>query len=195
MCGRFSLAEYPESIVSALIGSEVEFFVPRAEIYPADQVDVVFRGGSGNELASMKWGWERSFSRRPLINARSAEAWDRKTWSRAMRECRCIIPASGFFEWDENQPKGRRDKYRIEPAEEDGFAFGGLYEISPAGEMFMSILTTAPNPKLARIHHRMPVILDRDGYDDWLESGTREQIENMMRPVHDNRVRLVKEMA
>ena len=195
MCGRFSLAEYPESIVSALIGTEVEFFVPRAEIYPADQVDVVFRGGSGNELASMKWGWERSFSRRPLINARSAEAWDRKTWSRAMRECRCIIPASGFFEWDENQPKGRRDKYRIEPAGEDGFAFGGLYEISPAGEMFMSILTTAPNPKLARIHHRMPVILDRDGYDGWLESGTREQIEYMMRPVQDNRVRLVKEMA
>ncbi len=192
MCGRFSLDRFPESVVAALIDAGIEF-MPRPEVYPADQVDVVFRGDAGNEMVSMKWGWERSFSKRPLINARSAEAWDKKTWSQALRERRCIIPASGFFEWDENQPKGKRDKYRVDPAHGDGFAFGGLYEISSAGEMFMSILTTAPNPKMASIHHRMPVILDKADYDDWFESGDREQLGYMMQPVHDNRVRLVKE--
>lgn len=193
MCGRFSLDRNPESVVAALIDAEVEF-VSRAEVYPADQVDVVFRGEAGNELASMKWGWVRSFSKRPLINVRSAEAWDRKTWSQAMRTRRCIIPASGFFEWDENQPKGGRDKYRIEPADGDGFAFGGLYEVSPHGEMFMSILTTAPNTKMARIHHRMPVMLDTDEISDWLESRDRRQLEHLMQPVPDDRLRLVREI-
>ena len=192
MCGRFLLDHFPKSIVAALIDAEIEF-VPRAEVYPADRVDVVFRGDEGNEVASMQWGWKRSFSNKPLINARSAGAWDKKIWVQALRNHRCIIPASGFFEWDENQPKGRRDKYRIEPVGEDGFAFGGLYEMSTDGEMFMSILTTTPSPKLSKIHHRMPVILDRVDYADWLESGDRKLLEPMMRPLHDSKLRCTKE--
>lgn len=191
MCGRFSLDRFPKSVVAALIDAEIEF-MPRSEVYPADKVEVVFRSDAGNEMVPMNWGWKRSFSKRPLINARSAEAWDKKTWSQALHERRCIIPASGFFEWDENQPKGKRDKYRIDPVHEDGFAFGGLYEISSGGEMYMSILTTAPNSKMARIHHRMPVILDQDNYYDWFESDDREQLECMMQPVHDDQVRLVR---
>ena len=192
MCGRFSLDRYPESIVTALMDAEIEF-MPRAEVHPADQVDVVFQGETGNELASMKWGWERSFAKRPLINARSAEAWDRKTWAQAMRTHRCIVPASGFFEWDENQPKGHRDKYRVEPAEEDGFAFGGLYEISPVGGRYLSILTTGANSKMARIHHRMPVILQAYEFEDWFSSMDRLQLEHMMQPVPAERIRLVRE--
>ena len=192
MCGRFSLDRFPESVVAALIDAEIEFS-PRTEVCPADRVDVVFRGDTSNEIASMQWGWKRSFSSKPLINARSAGAWEIKTWAQALRERRCIIPASGFFEWDENQPQGRRDKYRIEPADGDGFAFAGLYEISTKGEMFMSILTTAPSPMLSRIHHRMLVILDQDCYVDWLESKDRNVLEPMMRALPDSQLRLTRE--
>lgn len=192
MCGRFSLDRHPKSIIEALIDAEIEF-MPRSEIYPTNKVDVVFRGEEGNEIAQMHWGWERSFSKRPLINARSAEAWNKRTWFKALHERRCIIPASGFFEWDENQPKGKRDKYRIDPMHEDGFAFGGLYEINSDGEMFMSILTTAPNKKMAKIHHRMPVMIDKDEYGDWFESDDRVQLDQMMQPANDNWVELVKE--
>ena len=101
---------------------------------------VAIRTDNGNdELAQMQWGWERSFTKRPLINARSAEAWEKRTWSKVLQERRCIIPASGFYEWDEHMPKGKRDMYRIDPAYENGFAFGRLYEINSDGEMFMSI--------------------------------------------------------
>lgn len=192
MCGRFSLDRFPESVIAALIDAEIEFS-PRPEVCPADRVDVVFRGDTSNEIASMQWGWMRSFSSKPLINARSAGAWEKKTWAQALRERRCIIPASGFFEWDENQPQGRRDKYRIEPMDRDGFAFAGLYEISTKGEMFMSILTTTPSPKLSRIHHRMPVILNQDCYTGWLESGDRKLLEPMMRPLPDSQLRLTRE--
>ena len=192
MCGRFSLNRFPESVIAALIDAEIEFF-PRAEVCPADQVDVVFRGDTSNEIASMQWGWKRPFSSKPLINARSAGAWEKKTWAQALRERRCIIPASGFFEWDENQPQGQRDKYRVEPMDGDGFAFAGLYEISTKGEMFMSILTTTPSPMLSRIHHRIPVILDRGCYVDWLESKDRSVLEPMMHALPGSQLRLTRE--
>ena len=135
----------------------------------------------------MTWGWERSFSKRPLINARSAEAWNKRTWSKALRERRCIIPASGFFEWNENQPKGKRDKYRIDPAYDDGFAFGGLYEInSETGEMFMSILTTVPNRKMSKIHHRMPVILETEEFENWFTTDDRKEVDYMMQPANED---------
>ncbi len=186
MCGRFSLDALPSSILDVL-GLDIVDFKPRAQVYPTNQVPVAFHPNHKNELTEMTWGWERPFSKRPLINTRSAEAWEKRTWSKAMRERRCIIPASGFFEWDENQPKGKRDRYRINPAFDDGFAFGGLYEInSETGEMFMSILTTAPNEKMAEIHHRMPVILDKDEFKHWFTSDDRDEIEFMIQPANED---------
>lgn len=193
MCGRFSLDTFPKSIIDFLEVGNIDFN-PLAQVYPTNQVDVVFRHGSRNEIASMTWGWERSFSKRPLINARSQEAWDKKTWSKALRERRCIIPASGFFEWDENQPKGKRDRYRVNPIYEDGFAFGGLYEInSETGEMAMAILTTSPNKKMSKIHHRMPVILDKEEFKNWLVENDRSYIDHLMSPANDDWIELVKE--
>ncbi len=186
MCGRFFLDSVPRSIVEALIDAEI-VFIARKQIYPTNEVAVAIHTDNGNEFAQMKWGWERSFSKQPLINTRSAEAWDKKTWSKTMRKNRCIIPASGFFEWDQNQPKGKRDRYKISPAKADGFAFGGLYEVNyQTGEMFMSILTTAPNKKMAKIHHRMPVMLEQDEFIDWFDSEDHEEVMQMMRPAKDD---------
>ena len=186
MCGRFFLDSVPRSIVEALVDAEI-VFIARKQIYPTNEVAVAIHTDNGNEFAQMKWGWERSFSKQPLINTRSAEAWDKKTWSKTMRKNRCIIPASGFFEWDQNQPKGKRDRYKISPAKADGFAFGGLYEVNyQTGEMFMSILTTAPNKKMAKIHHRMPVMLEQDEFIDWFDSEDHEEVMQMMRPAKDD---------
>ena len=128
----------------------------------------------------------RGFESLSLRHARSAEAWDKRTWSKALRERRCIILASDFFEWNENQLQGKRDRYRIDPAFGDGFAFGGLYEInSETGEMFMSILTTGPNKKMQKIHHRMPVILDNEEFKNWFISDDRDEINFMMQPANE----------
>ena len=191
MCGRFSLDRFPKLIVEALINAEAEF-MPRSEIYPTNKVDVIFRSENENEMTSMTWGWERSFSKRSLINTRSFEAWKKKTWAQALKERRCVIPASGFFEWDENQPKGKRDKYRIDPMDEDGFAFGGLYEINSDGEMFMSILTTKPNKKMNKISHRMPVIVAKEQFNSWLTEDQKEIIDSIMQPVEDTSINIKK---
>lgn len=193
MCGRFSLDRFPTSILDAL-DLDIVGFKPRTQVYPTNQVSVAFRPNYKNELTEMTWGWERPFSKRPLINARGAEAWEKRTWSKALRERRCIIPASGFYEWNENQPQGKRDRYRIDPVYDDGFAFGGLYEInSESGEMFMCILTTGPNKKMAKIHHRMPVILETDEFDHWFTSDSRDEINFLMQPANEDWITLEKQ--
>ena len=186
MCGRFSLDRLPTNILDVL-DVELLNFKPRTQVYPTQQVPVVYRPNGSNDLTEMSWGWERPFTKRPLINFRGWEAWEKRTWSKAIRERRCIVPSSGFFEWNENQPKGNRDRYRIDPAFEDGFAFGGLYEInSETGEMFVSIATTDPNKKMARIHHRMPVILETDEFDNWFTSDDRDEIDYLMQPANED---------
>ena len=186
MCGRFSLDSLPTNILDAL-DLNIVGFIPRTQVYPTNQVFVAFRPNGENEITEMTWGWERPFTKRPLINFRGWEAWEKRTWSKAMRERRCIVPSSGFFEWNENQPKGNRDRYRIDPVFEDGFAFGGLYEInSETGEMFVSIATTDPNKKMAKIHHRMPVILETDEFEHWFTSDDRDEINFLMQPPNED---------
>ncbi len=194
MCGRFSLGQYPDSIIKALDVGPVNF-KPRNQVYPTNQIDVVFRGEDSNEIAVMTWGWERPFTKRPLINFRGYEAWEKRTWSKALRERRCISPVSGFFEWNENHPKGHRDRYRIKPTYDDEFAFGGVYEInSETGEMFVSIATTDPNKKMSKIHHRMPVILDKDEFNDWFVSKERDHVDDLMRPANEDWIDVVLDM-
>lgn len=190
MCGRFSTSTLPINILNGLSVS-VRHWESRDQVYPKDDVNVVFRDES-NEITLMKWGWERSFSPRPLINTRGLEAWTKKTWAQAIQERRCIIPAKAFYEWDENQPKGKRDRYRISSTQNDGFAMGGLYEINKDGELFMSILTTLPNEKMSKIHHRMPVILNEENYEAWFTSTDRKEVEFMMKPLADSQINIVK---
>ncbi len=193
MCGRFSLDRFPDNIVEALIDAEIAF-TPREQVYPSDDVQVVFRTESGNEMVQMKWGWERSFAKRPLINTRANEAWGKPTWKDAIKNRRCIVPASAYFEWNENQPKGKRDCYRVEPVVGNGFALGGLYEVNQdTGEMFMSILTTEPNSKMAEIHHRMPVIVDTSNFDSWLQSAVQDEINSMLIPLESDQIEMYKQ--
>ena len=193
MCGRFSLDTLPKKLMQEL---DVAYpnFKTRTQIYPTNEVGVVFRANGTNELAQMTWGFERPFTKKPLINFRGYEAWEKRTWSKALRERRCIVPASGFFEWNENQPKGKRDRYRINPLHDDSLALGGVYEInSETGEMFFAIATTDPNKQMAKIHHRMPVILDNDEFNLWFESNNRDVVDYMMGAANEDWVELIKE--
>ncbi len=193
MCGRFSLDVLPTTLIKDL-GVTYPNFKPHKQIYPTNEVGVVFRANGHNELAQMKWGFERLFNKKPLINFRGFEAWEKRTWSKALRERRCIIPASGFYEWDEHQPKGKRDRYRINPVHDDGLALGGVYEInSGTGEIFFAIATTNPNKKMAEIHHRMPVILDYDELALWFVSEDRDEINHMMGAANEDWIEVVKE--
>lgn len=192
MCGRFAAPRNAEDILTEL-DLEWQEFSPEREVFPTNQVLAFINEDGQHQAIGMTWGWQRNFTKRPLINVRGPEAWGKRTWSEAIQTRRCVIPAASFFEWDQNQPKGKRDRYRIDLSHGKDFAMGGLFEFDPeSGEYFCSILTTAPNNIMQPIHHRMPVILDNTALTTWLISKDTEVVNQLMEPIADEVTRLAR---
>jgi putative SOS response-associated peptidase YedK len=108
-----------------------------------------------------------------MINARSETAATKPAFRDGLKSRRCLIPADGFYEWKRNGKA--KQPYCFEVNEGELFAFAGIWDRwkDPSGNVVetCSILTTTPNAVTAAIHDRMPVILDPDRYDPWLDPG------------------------
>ena len=178
MCGRFTLFE-PDKILSKEFGvSSIPLLSPRYNIAPSQPVAAVRAtpAGSGRELALLRWGLIPSWSKDPaigirLINARAETAHEKPSFRNAFRRHRCLIPASGFYEWLRWE-RGKQP-YFVRMRDERLFAFAGLWdrwESPDKGAIeTCTILTTAANAVLAPIHDRMPVILPSTEYARWLD--------------------------
>lgn len=114
------------------------------------------------------WAKDSSFGSR-LINARSETVSQKPAFRRAFQRARCLVPADGFFEWKKSE-SGNKEPMRITMKHGTLFAFAGLWEkwMDATGNAVYSftILTTHPNEKMRRLHHRMPVILKES--DEWI---------------------------
>jgi putative SOS response-associated peptidase YedK len=148
----------------------------RFNIAPTQEAPVIRAGAAGErELAMLRWGLVPSWAKdlkvgTNMINARSEGIETKPSFREAVKQRRCIVPASGFFEW-QGEP-GRKQPYAITVAGQPLLAFAGLWERwKPRGgepvETF-TIVTTEANDRIARIHDRMPVILPMDAIDTWL---------------------------
>jgi len=183
MCGRFTLFE-SDKILSKEFGvSGFPPLSPRYNIAPSQPVAAVraARAGAGRELALLRWGLIPSWSKDPaignrLINARAETAREKPSFRNAFRRHRCLIPASGFYEW-RRQERGKQP-YFVRMRDGRPFAFAGLWdrwESTEEGAIeTCTILTTAPNAVLAPIHDRMPVILPPAEYARWLDPSLRD---------------------
>lgn len=197
MCGRFALTEPPRFEPEALQHQSVHVpeqlladFRPRYNIAPGTDI-FVWRGVDGAvTLARHRWGLVPGWAKDvkigyKLINARSETASVKPAFRDAWRRRRCLIPASGFFEWKSD---GRRKRpFYIRLQRREPFAFAGLWEVwrSRDGvELFTcTVLTTEPNALVAEIHDRMPVILPPEAYADWLDPGADAvRLKALMRP-------------
>lgn len=179
MCGRYALTTPPEVLAALLHLQRMEYdLVPRYNIAPTQMVAVVRADAERRrELVPMRWGlipfWakDRTIGAR-MINARSESAALKPAFRQAMRRRRCLIPASGFYEW--KKLGKRKQPYYIRRTDDAPLGFAGLWESwsdPQGGETLESctILTTDSNGLLRQVHDRMPVILDPDGYDLWLD--------------------------
>jgi putative SOS response-associated peptidase YedK len=160
MCGRFALFASGEELAERYPFVELPPIEPRYNIAPRQPVAVVRETIKGRGLALLKWGftvWDKV-----LINARVETAAQKPSFRSAFKHRRCLIPASGYYEWQ--QTGSRKQPHFIRPKGGGLFAFAGLWE----GET-CTILTTSANEMMAPLHERMPVIIDRDAESDWLE--------------------------
>lgn len=201
MCSRYSLTSPPEAVRQFFKLDHLEDFPPRYNIAPADPVLIVFGsimgGGLNRDARLVRWGLIPSWVKDPrefatLINARSETAIEKPSFRGAMRHRRCLVPASGFYEWT-GRP-GSKQPHLIRLKGNTPFAFAGLWEhwLGADGSELetMAILTTAANGDMAAIHDRMPVILNDDDFDLWLDcrSGTAEPAARLLRPLKDGAI-------
>jgi putative SOS response-associated peptidase YedK len=150
----------------------------RYNIAPQQPVAVVRATEKGNELGLLKWGLIPSWAKDPtiaykLINARSETVAEKPSFRSAFKSRRCLIPASGYYEWEKTEGRTKQP-YFIRPRDEELFSFAGLWERwhDPEGETVetCTILTTEANELMRPLHDRMPVILGETGEEMWLDS-------------------------
>jgi len=184
MCGRFTLTvkvhELPEAL--ALFDApgpppDPEMALPRFNIAPTQPVLVVKQAADGTRRAVwMKWGLIPRGAKDPrvgarMINARAETVFEQPAFRRAVRERRCLIPTDGFLEW--RKIGKRKQPYHVRMPDGGVYMMAGIWSTwrSPDGEEIdtCSILTTEPNAEIAALHDRMPVILQPEQYDLWLD--------------------------
>jgi putative SOS response-associated peptidase YedK len=203
MCGRYMFRSAPEEVRRAFgVNLEDEFsqtgrelggerlFGPRYNIAPLQDVPIVRRrragrdltivreGEGGRELVAARWGLVPGWAKDPsigdrMINARAETLAEKPAFRAAFRARRCIVPASGFYEW-QRRAKGPKQPFLIRRRDGAPVGLAGLWEAwtDPAtGEELVTctIVTCAPNALVAELHDRMPVILDSADYDRWLD--------------------------
>lgn len=199
MCGRFSQFEKITAVIERFgVDSGVEglgdplFLRPRYNIAPTQIVPVVV-GGQGRALRLMRWGlvpsWakEQSISQK-MINARAETLTEKSSFKRLLFSRRCIIPATGFYEWKKDGGRKLPLHFRLKSG--GLFGFAGLWDRwkYPDGEgrdlESFTIITTSPNELLRQVHHRMPVILPREGEARWVDPGLKGagELLSMLKP-------------
>lgn len=177
MCGRFSQGE-PSHRISDYFGAYPDEDLPEGlyNVPPTETIRIVVERADERRLAAARWGFrpfwasgEQPKATQSWINARAETAWESPVFGRALRTRRCVIPADAFYEWD--RAAKPRQPYAIGPASAGGMlAMAGIWSPIHGEAPTTAILTITPNELIAPLHHRMPVILDRDVVDVWLDS-------------------------
>jgi len=181
MCGRYRLSRRKQLVEEYFdCGPWDEEWSPRYNIAPAQPIPVIRQNPKKpvREPALMKWGLIPHWAKTPsiatnTINAKSETAATKPAFRDPLKLRRCLIPADGFYEW--RKTGTAKQPYCFEVNEGEVFAFAGIWDRwrDPNGNTVetCSILTTTPNAVTSAIHDRMPVILDPDSYDLWLDPG------------------------
>ena len=175
MCGRYTFQPTEEFYRRFNLANRLNGLMPRYNIAPGQMVPVII-AQSPRLIVRMRWGliphWAKDQKTAyKMINARVETLTQRPAFRGLLSHNRCLVPASGFYEW---QGAGRdKTPYYIHPEGQPYVAFAGLYDvwINPRGEELFTftIITTEADPFMARLHNRMPVVLERELEDAWLD--------------------------
>jgi len=193
MCGRFALSVRAGDLEKAFAGFAFPAaYAPRYNIAPTQPVLAIPNDGL-QRADFFLWGLIPSWAKDPslasrLINARGESLAEKPAFRSAFKYRRCLIPASGFYEWAARPGTKAKTPYFIRLKNGEPFAFAGLWEEWHASDgsavRSCTIITTAANEWMAAIHNRMPVILPREEYGTWLEPAPQmpERLKRLIRP-------------
>lgn len=190
MCGRFHLEPdedfYPRF---GLKHKDDDYpITPNKNVRPGQTIPTVINKNSRNLLVGMKWGFIPVWAKDPkvgykMINSRSETIFVKPSFRSAIRKTRCLIPATGFYEWDD-----KKNAHLFQSSEEKYFAMAGIYSEwkDPQGITLTtcSIITTAANAVVKKVHERMPLILNQESEGLWLSEDDPDLIQEILTQNH-----------
>jgi putative SOS response-associated peptidase YedK len=180
MCGRFALTLPHDAVAgwfdATLHGSGcAEFQHPKFNICPSQNIPVAVQYQGANILTPMRWGFIPHWYKAPndgpmLINARGETAAEKPAFRDAIAKRRCLIPASGFYEW--HRAQGENVPWYFHPAGDDLMAFAGIWQAWTASDgarqISCAMLTVDAGGQMVDVHHREPVVVEPARQLDWL---------------------------
>jgi putative SOS response-associated peptidase YedK len=189
MCGRFVITSAPEALRQLFGYLEQPNFPPRYNVAPTQPIPVVMSENS-RHFRLMRWGFWPAWVKDPrkftlLINARAESVKEKPAFKNAIRRRRCLIPADGYYEWQSFG--GGKRPYFIHRRDGSPIGFAGIAEtwVGPNGEEVdtVAIVTAPASADLAVLHHRVPVTIDADDFEFWLDcrSDEAESVTPLMR--------------
>lgn len=192
MCGRFSLAK--TTLDKEYNLDREATLIPNFNVTPGISIPVIINQNGKNLLELMHWEFRlgsdsNSFN---LINAKAETLEEKRTFSHLLDKGRCLIPATGFYEWLRTE-NGKIPHY-IHLTDRELFGFAGLYrQIKHSGsgqtEYEVVIITTSPNKTMEKIHNRMPVILLKGDERQWLDTSKPfSEVKHLLSPYPDDQM-------
>ncbi len=193
MCGRFIIHTPSEDLQLLFELAETPpVMPPRYNVAPTQPIPVVRLERGARKLVQLQWGlipfWSKAPPSPPQINARGETVDQKPMYREAFQHRRCLVPANGFYEWQE---VGKiKQPYLIRASNAGPFAMGAVWERwrNPQGKEVetVAIVTTSANATLQGLHDRMPVILDRDDWSLWLDPESElVHVKSLIKPVPD----------
>lgn len=184
MCGRFVSASPPAEI-AAYFGAEVVADLeprPNFNVAPTTDVLVVYDADGERRLDAFRWGlvptWAKDLSiGSKMINARAETVAEKNAFRSSFAKRRCIVPATGFYEWKATVGEKRKQPFFIHRPDGEPYAFAGLWaqwtgtdaEGGPIVVRSTTIITCIANEAMSLLHDRMPVMLAPSDWSCWLD--------------------------
>ena len=182
MCGRYLIDDevYADmwmmlsSVADAVhpVASSQQDALVRGEVFPTNIAPVMFNG----KTAAAKWGFPHWKNAGVIINARAETAMQKRMFSKPLMESRCVIPSSGFYEWNRSIDGKEKNKFLLRQPGERLLYMAGIIgtfrDENNADYSAFVILTTNANDSVSPIHDRMPVILAHDERNHWINDDT-----------------------
>ncbi|MBP9855477.1 MAG: SOS response-associated peptidase [Candidatus Omnitrophica bacterium] len=184
MCGRYGYTNKDNERIKKLFRlKKIDFdLVPRYNIIPGQNVPVILNE-SPKELTQAKWGLVPFWAKDEkigykMINARAETIFEKPSFRNAIKKKRCLILADYFFEWKRTEKQ--KQPFCIKLKTHETFAFAGIWETWQDKLISCSIITTAPNKLMEKIHDRMPVILPKGKEEEWLNETDMETVKKLL---------------
>ena len=182
MCGGYILQDaqwttYHEDLAQ----HEPEDFRPHYNLRPSMDAPILFKTPKGLSDALAQWWFVPEWHKRGLkdwkattFNARIEEAKDKPAFRDAWKNNRCLIPASGYYEWTGNK-RNKQAWFVSLKQNTPVFYFAGLYATHKSGQITYTVLTRNASSDIVELHQRMPVILNRENTMRWLNHEDNDQ--------------------